>query len=230
MKSLTIIVTASVIPSHPSTELIEETLTSLTYLGFKDAPIILAHDHSTDPRYEAYMRKVAAISSRRVNMQIVQRRDRGGLAGNVREAMQYVLTPFVMIVQHDLPFVRPINIKNVIQDMQKNAQLKHVRFNKRRNIKLGFDAKNDLFGKELTCQHYTYTRTPAWSDNNHICRTAYYVEQVLPRTADLRPIESSMHQLVNDEAAHDIFGTYLLGPNNELPYIKHTDGRNYKRS
>jgi len=58
--------------------------------------------------------------------------------------------------------------------MKTNPELKHVRFNKRANLKQASDALNDLFGKQLVSTNYTYTRTPSWSDQNHICLSKYY--------------------------------------------------------
>ena len=53
--------------------------------------------------------------------------------------------------------------------MKVNSALKHIRFNKRANIKVLFDAQNELFGREERGINYSYTRTPCWSDQNHIC-------------------------------------------------------------
>ena len=38
-----------------------------------------------------------------------------------------------------------------LNDMEENPMIKHVRFNKRANVKIGWDAHNDLF-QEITIQ------------------------------------------------------------------------------
>ena len=53
------------------------------------------------------------------NVQIVIRDDWGHLTGNVRNAMNYVKTKYVL-VQHDFPFIQKIDIHKVIQDMKMN--------------------------------------------------------------------------------------------------------------
>ena len=149
------------------------------------------------------------------------------LTGTIRNAIKEVNTKYILILQHDLPFIKHVNVDKIISDMEENPKIKHVRFNKRKNVKLIFDSINDLFGHEVDCKNYTYTRTPAWSDNNHICLTTYYTDLILHECKDGSSMEEQIHGKSVNEKTHLTWGTYLFDKNNCGPYIKHTDGRHY---
>jgi CMP-2-keto-3-deoxyoctulosonic acid synthetase len=141
----------------------------------------------------------------------VKRDSKGHLTGNIRHAMQYVNTKYVLILQHDLPFIRNVNINNIINDMNNFPEMKHIRFNKRKNIKAHYDGINNLFGKEIKAIHYSYTRTPAWSDQNHICLTSYYKDIILKECKDGKFMEDQLYGVNKDEHAHLKYGNYLFG-------------------
>jgi len=226
MNDYSIIITASFIKSHPSIEFIKNTIQSLKYTNMKPTtPIILAHDYSDDIKYKHYLDKLKAYISDKPNIKIIVRDTHGHLTGNIRNAFNYINTKYVLIIQHDLPFVNKFSIEKVIEDMEKNTELKHVRFNRRDNIKYGFDALNNLFGKETQSKNYVYTRTPGWSDQNHLCLAEYYKNLVLRQCEDGKPMEKQLHKKTTNEEIHNIYGTYLFGGLNQPKFIKHTDGR-----
>lgn len=226
MTNYSVIITASFIKSHPSIEFIKNTIQSLKYTTMKpNTPIILAHDYSDDIKYKEYLNKLKIYIYDKANIILVVRDTHGHLTGNIRNAFNYVKTKYVLIIQHDLPFTNTFNIEKIIEDMEINTELKHVRFNKRKNIKYGFDALNDLFGKETPSKNYVYTRTPGWSDNNHLCLAEYYKNLVLRECEDGKPMEKQLHKNITTEETHNTYGTYLFGGLNQHAFIKHTDGR-----
>ncbi len=208
-KDLSVIITASYIPSHPDIKLIKEVIESLVLLNLpKDTLIVLAHDHSKNPDFNQYLKNLKNFVRHDPNFKIVVRRTHGHLVGNIRNALQYIESEFVLVIQHDLKFnKRPIDIMKIVADMKKHPELKHIRFNKRCNRPTNCDSHFGLFGKEIKCQNFTYTRTNAWSDNNHICPTKYYRDIVMKECNDGKPMEYFLLLKSIDEETHKIYGT-----------------------
>jgi hypothetical protein len=224
--NLTVIITASYCPSHPSIFLIKDVLESLRFLNLNEnTPILLAHDYNDHPKYLEYLEYLKDYIKHKSNIKIVKRESNGHLTGNIRHAMQFVTTKYVLILQHDLPFIRKVNINKVMNDMDIYPTMKHIRFNKRKNIKAHYDGINNLFGKEIKANHYSYTRTPAWSDQNHICLTSYYNDLILKECKDGRFMENQLYGVNKDEHAHQKYGNYLFGSVNHPTMINHTNGR-----
>jgi len=102
--------------------------------------------------------------------------------------------------------------------------LKHIRFNRLINTYNMYD-KYWLFGKQVSSTNFTYTRTPGWSDNNHLARTSYYKDLIMKECKDGAFMESQLYWKIKDEASHELYGTYLFGGLDEAPYTGHSDGR-----
>ena len=230
MGTLTVMITCSHIPSHPSIELVQKAIESLDHINMPpDTKIILAHDYSNDQPYIEYLQNLHTYIGDKPNIKIVNRSDRGYLTGNIKNAMQHINSEYILKVEHDLHFIQDIDICNIIEDMRKLSELKYVRFNIRANIKAGSDAQNDLFGKQLIGQNCTYTRTPSWSDQNHLCKSDYYKEVVFKYGGDTFP-ETTLYYRSTTEANHSLFGTYIYGPVDHPAVIHNMDGQNYKRT
>lgn len=223
---LTIIITASFIPSHPSIKIIQETIESLKFINMpSNTKIILAHDYNNNINYIKYFEKLNQYIKSRSNIIIVRRTTNGHLTGNIRNALQYVNSKYILVLQHDLVFIQNIDIQKVIEDIEKNNNIKHVRFNRRKNIKGGFDSINDLFGLQVKQKNYTYTRTPGWSDQNHLCLTSYYTNIVMNECSDGDFMERQLNGKNINEEIHKKYGTYLFGGLNNPQIIKHIHGR-----
>jgi hypothetical protein len=223
---LTIIVTASFIPSHPSIHHIKNTIESLPLINIpSNTKIILAHDYSNNMNYIKYFENLNNYINSFPNIEIVRRTNHGHLVGNIRNALQYVTSKYILVIQHDFPFISKFDIQKIIYDVEENDNIKHIRFNKRKNIKTGADGINNLFGLEQKQKNYTYTRTPAWSDNNHLCLTTYYTDIVMKECPDGYAMEFILYKKIKDENTHKKYGTYLFGGLNHKQVIKHTDGR-----
>ena len=228
-KQLTIIITASFIRSHPSIKIIKETIESLKLINLSnDTRIILAHDYSDNPLFLEYINNLKDYIKFNKNIEIIIRKNKGHLTGNIRNVIDLIHTKYILIIQHDLPFIRNFFIEKVIEDMEIDEGLKHVRFNKRRNKKYKYDAINDLFGLQKKVKNFVYTRTPAWSDNNHICLTSYYKDLILKECLDGKPMEYFLQGKTIDEIVHKKYGTYLFGNINHRSFIKSIKGRQTK--
>ena len=73
--------------------------------------------------------------------------------------------------------------------------------------------------------NYTYTRTPGWSDQNHLCLTGYYTDIVMKECSNRTFMESQLHGKCKNAKLHKKYGTYIFGELNHPAVIKHTDGQ-----
>ena len=239
-----VIITASFINSHPDIRYIKKVIDSLELgnININNVNIILAHDGLKDyqlennnivERYSDYINSLNKYYKDYPNIKVVVRTNHGHLTGNVRNALQYIKTKYILIIQHDLAFSRKFNIKKIIKDMEKNKELKHVRFNKRRNIKYKWDDDN-LFGNVLKCNYYNYTSTGAWSDLNHLTTLDYYKNIIMKECNDGISMEWKYRDkinnvnLINDKETHKKYGTYIFGDINNKSMIDNLDGRRNK--
>lgn len=225
MYKFTVVIAASFIPSHPSINVIKETINSLKYISEdQNFPIILAHDFSNNAKYIEYVDNLVNYISNDNRIIFKMRDTHGHLVGNIKNIIDLINTKYILMMQHDLPFIREFEIAKIIEDLELYPQVKHLRFNKRHNLKKAWDSTSDIFGDQLIGKNYSYTRTPAWSDQNHLCLTSYYKDIVLKESKDGTFMENTLYKKPSTENGHKKYGTYLFGEYNASPTIKHTDG------
>jgi hypothetical protein len=154
----TIIITSSLIPTHPSLDIIDRTLESLKYLtGLSEhTPIIIAvdgmHDHDKR-RYPSKARRLslyvdalkqkytrdAAPSFRSSdnsngpkhlrNIRVLSQSKRLNLNGNVKRALNRVHTEFMYVIQHDIPFIHEVNHTALVRTFREYPEtIRLVRF------------------------------------------------------------------------------------------------------
>ena len=226
---LTVIITASYIPSHPSTRFMDSVINSLQLINLPlNTKIILAHDYNDNLHYKKYLEKLKLKYFKNKYIIINVRSSKGHLTGNIRDCFNKKLinTKFLLVLQHDLPFIKKFNIQKIILDMIKFPKLKHIRFNKRNNIKEGFDKRNNIFNYIKLKNNYEYMSTPGWSDQNHLTYKEYYENIVLSECQNGTFMENFLNGKINNLTDHNKYGTFLFGKFNDTATIKHTDGRN----
>jgi hypothetical protein len=169
--------------------------------------------------YEMFLKDLEEKYKSHKEIEIIKKPEFGHLTGNLRFAIEHVETEFVFFVQHDISFLRFVDIGKVVEDMRNNPQLKHVRFNKRRNVKKRGDRN---LGKRRVDANYKYISTPQWSDQNHICTVNYFKNEVLTRVS-----RGFMEHTMNRRARgkHNVFGTYIFGDHNDPTATCHLQGR-----
>ncbi|MFQ6539810.1 MULTISPECIES: hypothetical protein [Aphanothece] len=239
--------------------MIETVIDSLSHLGLdRGTSILLAHDamppldmECEDPekwghivnvgeRYDDYFANLSKSKSvRRARAKILRAPSWGHLSGTIKYALTFVKSKYVLIMQHDLPFIRAIPLGTCIDAMEAHPRIRHLRFNWRRNIPAGYDASGPRgdakqerpeFFSQLqfllpNASHFNVMQTLGWSDINHLCRTTYYEEVILPL---LDGRKTAPEHLVNKfacKATHGLFGTYIYDSFESPPAIKHLDGR-----
>lgn len=239
-KSLTIIVLASPSPRHPDTGLILRTIDSLTLLGDVSlTSIVIAHDGVNEKlqedlkaHYQEYQRRLKLDLASKPNITIIQAPHFGHLSGNINHALKFVKTKYVLVVQHDLEFIRKIDIQNCLNALEMNPKIKHLRFNKLTNYPYVWDCnpryRKFLYKeKNISIQGNTFSciKTLGWSDNNHLTTTDYYLKLILPLVGHRKTFPENVANLASGVYNHRFLGTFIYGFLGDEQTIFHLDGR-----
>lgn len=247
---LSIIVTASYSPSHPEIKYIEEVIESLELLTIKTTEkidVFLGHD-AINPisqigqdKYKDYSKKYCEYfenldkyinnynnTNIKFNLILIKHNEWGHLSGNIRKLIPLIKTNLLLVLQQDLPFCEKININSIIQDMIDNPKLKHIQFNRTKNIPIHWykDKHNFFNNHNVVTKDNTYVSTLAWADQNHMTTLNYYKEIVLKECYDGIFMEAILHKNNNNPSTHPKYGTYLFGKYNDGPYIIHSARKN----
>ena len=223
---ITIVLSTSPMPSHPSTAFVDEVVDSIYKFLFRHekTKIIITCDGTRERNedYEAFIVNLEDKYKDNADIAIIKKPEFGHLTGNLRFAIEYVETEFVFLVQHDISFLRYVDIAKVLEDMRNNPELKHVRFNKRLNTR----ARGDYnLGRKRVEANYKYISTPQWSDQNHICTVDYFKNEILTRVHK-GFMEHTMRRKARRK--HDVFGTFLFGDHKDPAVTCHLQGRHEK--
>lgn len=202
--------------------------------GLNECDIYIALDWVTQPEapvsYLKYIENLRKYAKKNPRIKLSIRDSHGHLSGNIRHCLQYVKSKYIFLLQHDFLHIEPFNMAKIIADMESHPALKHIRFNKRVTECKRID--KDFFGDVVEGEHYQYTQTGGWSDNNHVCLTSYYRDFILQRVPDGTTMERKIYfKEIRDKVAegtyqHSEYGTYIFGPVGHPKMILHLDGQN----
>jgi len=249
-KRISIVITGSHIPSHPSTAVIDETIESLRFIETKEnAETLLAHDGirvSLSPRQrENFFDYVQRLSRKysRPPYRIALMGSWGHLSQTLLRVVKTVSTEYVLVMQHDLPFIKSVDLDQAMSLMDSHPQVKHLRFNKRRNEPDAWDAVDAKFRKKVirrdrfffeqefrvNGQLVPLVRTLAWTDQNFLCRKSYFDTVVGPLVGRFKCFPERIINPQNSPDTHEILGTYVWGHIGDDPVIRHADGQERTR-
>ena len=252
----TIIINTSLIKSHPSLDFFNATFDSLRHLkGLPDnIPIIITVDgliregqklYRYQPndtaenrkRLHEYVMNLRRMFKNDKRVQILQSYDAGLLTLNLAMAMEFVDTKYVLVLQHDLRFIKDVDLTTLMESMEDNPDLlKIVRFNHHRNslyvdyLKLEDEEDRDFctaqFFDEKTGLHFVPNK---FSDMNHITTKEYYVKLLNDLGPTPRFMETAMmagSKVDKSRRTCRETGQWLYGEMGSGPYIEHLDGKN----
>ena len=169
---MTILVPISPIPSHPSTEILEQTLDSIRY-HTKDQIILLfdgvrPEQEGMRASYEEHIRRLLWKNRKWKNLKPIIFDEHLHQIGMLRKVIDEIKTPLIMFVEQDTPIVtdEPIEwekTKQFILSGQSNlVRFYHETFIHPDHRYLMLETK-DIF-----------TETAQWSSRPHIASTAFY--------------------------------------------------------
>lgn len=245
--TVTVVVNSSYIPSHPSTLLIEETLHSLSLLGLGDeTPLLIVQDAlreeiSTESQrraYKDYLTKLNDLTAQFKSIRVLQLQNWAHINGALRKAMEVVTTDFVLVIQHDLKFTRPVDLAKILENMATQNQVRHLRFNKNHKTVVDWDAEYEYRKKTKSRREFIEevlvgespeafpaVQTLAWSDNNYLCQREYLTTTVFRLTGKHRVPPEHLLNPLGKPKNHRILGTFIYGHIDDPPAIAHLDGR-----
>jgi hypothetical protein len=239
-RNLTVVILAHPVKSHPSLNLILKTYNSLSKLNLpSNTKIILSHDApKTDlskemiSQFNNYLLELRQYFRYSENVIITVTPKHKFLSGNIRHALSFIKTKYVLLMQHDLAFRANVNIASLLEVMSSNDQIKHVRFNKRdNNIREGWDfyiKQRAEFIREDTFQtsagEVKLFRTLAWSDQNHLTTVEYYKKLVLPLCRNFRVYPEDMLNPFTRPQLFSVFGNFVYGALDAPATIEDLDG------
>eukprot|EP00435_Cladocopium_sp_Y103_P075008 s225_g53.t1 len=269
---LSIILVTSPVPSNPSTEMVEHVLQSMaaSVPGLElvesfivsDGFRVCEKDQKARPKagriaaemveaYEEYRSRLDAPWPTWPSLQHLRAAEHKGFAGCLHIALRKVTSPYVLVLQHDRPCLRPFDLKGLLEAMQAQPNLKYVGLPTKASLartgqeyfasqwQVGQDLQAML---EVSLGPVILRPLFLWYDSAHICSVEHYKNLVFRKGRQWSGgfIEDSFGQEMlaalrvasasgNVTEVHEIYGTYLYD-DGAGPIVGHLDGRRWHGS
>ena len=225
MDKITVIIPTSVLPSHPSTRIIEETIASVRH-HLPNAEIIMQIDGLRQEQldrakdYSAYKTKIINMCLRSHNILPVVFDGLHHQSGMLRDTIGLVKTPLLLYVEGDCPLVtdREIDWQRCINFIEQ-GEANTIRFHHEDVIPVEHE---DLMIAGIKNK---FMPTYQWSQRPHLSTTMYYRDVILPTLPEANFIEDTFHGTV----ANDWYDNGKIGWFKHRLWIYHPS-RHIKRS
>lgn len=228
MKDITILIAISPIPTHPSTEILDQTVASIRE-RLPESEIIFMFDGV--PAWAEERRQ--AYEEFRTTMLWKINADGNSIpfvfdkhmhqSGMTREALKLVRTPVILFMEQDAPLHNEIPFEGLVPAIT-TGYINMLRFH--------FEAQVHPEHEHLMLDHepirilgQPYLRTRQWSQRPHLASTEYY-RTICNKYWDGKPrfIEHIMYGIVVD-GPYDEHRMHMYAPQGTLVRSKHLDGR-----
>ena len=231
---VTIVVATSVLPSHPDTAIIDETISTIR-VHFPNNEIILQMDGLREERlshktnYDEYKNRVLwKCLHEWKNVLPIIFDDHSHQTTMMKKTIDIINTSVILYVEGDAPITPDCEI-----DWQKCLDM--IECEKANTIRFHFEAsipkphKHLMFGLENG-----FMRTAQWSQRPHLSTVKYYKDVVLPFSDDKTFIEDRFHGKVQDDilpydefdqAGWDKHKLWIYHPEGNIKRSYHLDGR-----
>lgn len=249
---LTVVITTHILPTAPSTEIIEDTINSIkkSFLGIEECDFLIYCDSDTDNinrgRYITNLEKIEDVN-------VLEYAHEGflntGLRDNYIRAVMDSKTPFVFFCEHDWIFLREINAKKLLNAMNNSNKINYVRFNKRDNCKSHKDnpepGDQDFWEtyveEEIICDSF-FMKTDCIATHPHLLRVDKFKNDWSEYASIYHSnitgiVETNLNYFykmditnIGFESAHKKWGIYNYGSKEDKKIITHSDGSNSGRT
>lgn len=236
---LTVLIPTSPIPSHPSTAILDETISNIR--KYTDAKIIIMLDgvHSSlEHRREQYnqyrdsvIQKMTAMEYGDCNAIIFDAHEHQ--ARMTRKTLESVKTPLIMFCEHDTSPIGDIQFSDMCAWVATDPQINCIRFNifDKIPVEHSYLMLNDGKVEVGGCSYrMLYVRTIQWSQRPHIAKTQWYrdiLNDFFKHDAKTM-IEDVMHSVVQvtyEAMKKDVFGLAIYTPEGNQLRSYHSDAR-----
>ena len=223
---VTILVPTSPIPSHPSTDIIEETIASLRW-HFPQAEIKILTDGLREEqidakeRYSTYHLRLSHLYTKSYFFRFPDHRHQVGM---LREYLPQVDTPYIFFCEHDTPLVkRPIDWDALHTELQSGI-VELVRFLPDVEI---HPEHMHLMGQEIHTSRLLLRETTQFSARPHIATKAFYERALDKFTPEAKCfVEDKMHSVCQTEPWENWkMAVYLDPEGKDSKFSYHLDGR-----
>ncbi len=231
---ITVIVVTSVLPDHPDTSILDETIDSIRY-HFPKNEIILQIDGLREERinrkndYDEFKNRILwKCLHEWKNVLPVIFDQHSHQSTMMKKTIDLINTSLLLYVEGDAPLCTDSKI-----DWQKCLDM--IEYEKAKTIRFHFEAqipnphKHLMFGLEDG-----FMKTSQWSQRPHLSLVKYYREEVLPVLADNVFIEDTLHGRIQDDITpYDAFSEdgwnkhklWIYHPEGSIKRSLHLDGR-----
>lgn len=229
---MTILVPTSVIPTHPNTQILDQTIESIRF-HFPDADILIMCDGIRPEQehrridYERYVQEVCwKANFEWHNVYPIVFGGHEHQANMSRVALDYVRTPLIMFVEHDTPLVtdEPFDWPGIV-NLAKDNLVDVIRFHFEAHVHPEHEIM--MIDKDVITLHVPVRRTHQWSQRPHIAKARYY-RRILNDNFPISGrtmIEDKMHSVAQQYPDEHRIAIYHPGKN--IKRSLHTDGRGH---
>jgi hypothetical protein len=222
--NITIVVVTSILPSHPDTLILDETIASVRS-HFPENEIILQIDGLRKERldrkdvYDEFKSRVLwKCLHEWKNVLPIIFDDHSHQTNMMKETIGLVQTAAIVYVEGDAPITPNAEI-----DWQKCLDM--LEYEKANTIRFHFEASIPADHEHLMLGiEDGFMKTLQWSQRPHLSLTKYYREVVLPACDDRTFIEDKFHGVVQDDG-WDKHKLWIYHPEGSIKRSYHLDGR-----
>jgi hypothetical protein len=122
------------------------------------------------------------------------------------------------LMQHDLPFAKPINHIAIVKTANEHPEVNIIRF----NFKKSMAKPNECPGvPEIHANGIELKKWIKWSDQNQFARVSHYANDIFPILSHHTFPEMKMIEMASRNCSY--YGLYYYAKGFNGPWYKHTD-------
>jgi hypothetical protein len=231
LSPVTVLVSTSFIPSHPSTQIIDETIESIRkYLPNCEIIIMFdgvrSEDEYKQDRYFEYTRRVLDACAYKWHNVLPIISDKWvHQAEMTRRALELVHTPYVLFVEHDTPLTGEIPVDKILEALA-HPEVNSVRLYHYPSVP---PEHQYMFGERKDICGIPMQKTFQWSQRPHWAKTQWYREVMqrffAPGVQDF--VEETMHPILRKEGWTTWMGMWIYAPERDMIRSIHRFGRTW---